>query len=72
MIEAVHEYWRGQPQLTTEQINILSSYLFRWISESTTEYPKKEQHLAEAKACQNIEELKILTNRLMDWGIDPW
>ena len=72
LIEAVHEYWQGQPSLSEGQIKVLRSYLHQWIQEVATDYPKKEQHLSEALACKRIEDLKVLTNRLLDWGIDPW
>ena len=72
LIDAVHEYWKGQPSLNEQQITVLRDYLQRWIQEVATDYPKKQQHLQEAMACQRIEDLKVLTNRLLDWRIDPW
>ena len=72
LIDAVHEYWQGQPSLSERQITVLRLYLQKWIEETTSDYPKKEQHLKEATACEKIEDLKVLTNRLLDWGINPW
>ena len=72
LIDAVHEYWQGQPSLSESQIKILRDYLYQWIQEVSTDYPQKEQHLTQAMACERIEDLKVLTNRLLDWGIDPW
>ena len=72
LINAVHQYWQGNSNLTDRQIIVLRSYLQKWIQCSTSEYPLKTQHLQEAKACKKLEDLKILTNRLLDWGIDPW
>ncbi len=72
LINAVHEYWGGNPSLTEQQIIVLRSYLLEWLQASTSEYPLKTQHLQEAMACKKLEDLKVLTNKLLDWGIDPW
>ncbi len=72
LIDAVNEYWKREPNLTEQQITVLRSYLVRWISGSTDDYPKKKEHLTKAEACQNIEDIKNLTISLIDWGVDPW
>lgn len=70
LIEAVNKYWRGERELSDRQITVLSCYLQMWID--FNDYPDKEKHLAQAEEIERIEDIKYLTNQIMNWGIDPW
>lgn len=70
LINTVNKYWRGEKSLTERELTVLSSYLQMWIK--FNDYPEQENHLKQAEEIQRIEDIKYLTNQIMNWGIDPW
>lgn len=70
LINAVNKYWQGEKKLTERELTVLSSYLQMWIKFS--EYPDQEKHLRQAEEIERVEDIKYLTNQIMNWGVDPW
>ena len=72
LIEAVNKYWRGEKNLEPFEIGLLSRYLEEWIGQGR-DYPKKEEHIIQAREVESFDAIKYLTNQIMNWRMEsPW
>ena len=71
LYKTVQKYWQGNKDLTAWEIGVLSAYLEAWIRQAQ-DYPKKKEHILAAIKVTSFDDIKYLSNQLINWGVQPW